>query len=340
MTLDRRKLLLGLPAALAGLAPWSGVPAEEPPPAHTGKGEPPPWQDRALIDPATRRRIRLRLRLPGAGTDQAWGERRPLIVYSPGLGSGLSNGAAWCEAWRQAGLVVATLAHPGTDEGIWDTSERSLSVNLAAALAPSQYGHRVSDCRHAIRQCLTAMGLEAIIDPERIGIAGHSYGALTVQSLAGQAARGRDGFTIAGAIALSPGGRSPAVGGVRMPFFCVTGDRDGTVIFKRGSQAMRLGMALSERLAVYRRLPAGAKQLLVLARADHMTFAGEPVSIAGYSRDIDVSEAANARAWRRVSLATTAFWQHYLRPPPRPDRGAYLAQVRAQLDPADRLEAG
>ena len=277
-----------------------------------------------LLDPGTRRRIRLRLRLPAAGETAApAGTLRPLLVYSPGLGSGLSNGAAWCEAWRQAGFVVATLAHPGTDEGIWDTSHRSLRANLAAALAPAQYAHRVSDCRYAIGQCLTAMGLEATIDPARIGIAGHSFGALTVQALAGAAGRGQDGFTIAAAIALSPGASSAtvgAVGGIRMPFFCVTGDHDGTVTFGRGAEARQLGMPLSYRLAVYRHLPAGAKQLLVLAGADHMTFAGEPVSIAGYSREVDTSEAANARAWRRVSLATTAFWRYYLGQPPRPDR--------------------
>jgi predicted dienelactone hydrolase len=337
MSLDRRKLLVGLPAALAGLTACAAGSAEEPQP---GRGEPPPWTDKVLIDPRTRRHIRLRLRLPAAGQDQPWGQRRPLIVYSPGLGSGLGNGAAWCEAWRQAGLVVATLAHPGMDEGIWDTSQRSLPANLAAALAPAQYGHRLSDCRCAIRQCLTGPETQSIIDPARIGVAGHSMGAITVKSLAGQAGRGQDGFTIAGAIAFSPTGRSTALGGVRMPFFCVTGDRDGSVTFKRGAQSMQLGMALPYRLAIYRQLPAGAKQLLVLAAADHMTFAGEPVSAARFSRDVDASDAASARVWRRASLATTAFWQHYLGSPPRPDRSAYLAAVRSQLDPADRLEAG
>jgi hypothetical protein len=337
MSLDRRKLLVGLPAALAGLTASSATPAEEP---QHGQGEPPPWTDKVLIDPGTRRRIRLRLRLPAAGDGQPRGQRRPLLVYSPGLGSGLSNGAAWCEAWRRAGLVVATLAHPGMDEGIWDTSRRSLAANLAAALAPAQYGHRLSDCRYAIRQCLTAPETESIVDPACIGIAGHSMGAITVQSLAGQARRGQDGFTIAAAIAFSPTGRSAAVGGVRMPFFCVTGDRDGTVTFKDGGQSMQLGMALPYRLAIYRQLPAGAKQLLVLAGADHMTFAGEPVSPARFSRDVDASDATSVRAWLRVSLATTAFWEYYLCPPPRPDRSAYLAGVRSQLDPADRLEVG
>jgi predicted dienelactone hydrolase len=346
MSLDRRKLLVGLPAALTSLTPWSRARAEEPPqPPHAGQGGPPPWEDRVLLDPGTRRRIRLRLRLPAAGETAApAGTRRPLLVYSPGLGSGLSNGAAWCEAWRQAGFVVATLAHPGTDEGIWDTSHRSLRANLAAALASAQYAHRVSDCPYAIGQCLTAMGLEATIDPARIGIAGHSFGALTVQALAGAAGRGQNAFTIAAAIALSPGARSAAtagaLAGIKIPFFCVTGDHDGTVTFGRGANAMRLGVPLSYRLAVYRHLPAGAKQLLVLAGADHMIFAGEPVSIAGYSREVDTSDAANARAWGRVSLATTAFWRYYLAQPPRPDRSAYLEQVRSRLDPADRLEAG
>jgi predicted dienelactone hydrolase len=345
MSLDRRRFLVGVPATLLSLTRPHHAPAKEPEPPNAAQGGPPPWTDRVLLDPGTRRRIRLRLRLPAADAAGARNARpRPLLIYSPGLGGGLSNGTAWCEAWRQVGFIVATLAHPGTDDGIWDTSRQSLRANLAAALAPAQYAHRVSDCRHAIGQCLTAMGLEATIDPARIGIAGHSFGALTVQALAGAARRAQDSFSIAAAIALSPGGRSAAttgvLSGVRIPFFCVTGDRDGTVIFGRGPNAMRLGMPLSDRLAVYRHLPAGAKQLLVLSGADHMTFAGEPVSIAGYSRDVDSSDAANARAWRRVSLATAAFWHHYLAQPPRPDRSAYLAQVRSGLDRADRFEAG
>jgi hypothetical protein len=188
------------------------------------------------------------------------------------------------------------------------------------------------------------MGLEATIDPARIGIAGHSFGALTVQVLAAEAGR-RGGPAIAAAIALSPGGRSAAslgaLAGVRMPFFCVTGDRDGYVTFGRGAAARQLGIPLADRLAVYRHLPAGAKQLLVLAGADHMTFAGEAVVMprVHFSRNVDASDAANERAWGRVCLATTAFWRYYLGSSPRPDRDAYLAQVRAKLDPADRFEA-
>src|SRR5688572_24459987 len=108
MSLDRRTLLVGLPAALLGLTRPHHAPAKEPQPPHAIEGGPPSWTDRVLLDPGTRRRIRLRLRLPAA-----------------------------TEA------------------------------------------HRVSDCRYAIGQCLTAMGLEGAVDPARIGIAGHSFGALT-----------------------------------------------------------------------------------------------------------------------------------------------------------------
>src|SRR5262245_50556778 len=149
MAPDRRKLISGLPAAFAAsFAPiWPAL-AKEPAPA----GPQPQFSDRRLLDPATGRQIWLRLRLPASN------ERAPLIVYSPGLGSGISNGAAWCEAWQQAGFIVATLAHPGTDDGLWDTSRRSLRANLSDALAYPQYGNRVRDCRFAIEQCLTGLG--------------------------------------------------------------------------------------------------------------------------------------------------------------------------------------
>jgi dienelactone hydrolase len=327
---DRRSVLVALPAAIAALGRWSRALAEQEPPKRRN-----PFEDKVLFDPQTRRHIRLRLRLPAAAP-------APLIVYSPGLGSGVSNGAAWCEAWRQAGFVVATLAHPGTDDGLWDTSRRSVRANLVEALAHAQYGSRVRDCRFAITQCLTGLGIDSLVDPSRIGVAGHSYGALTVQALASGAGRGKDDQAIGAAIAFSPGGRSAAVTqalpSVRMPFFCVTGDHDNYVTLGQGRDAMRLGVPLRDRLGVYRHLPAGAKQLLVAARADHMTFAGEPVSSARFSRDIQ-SDGSDARVWERISSATTAFWRYYLGAEPRTDRSDYLQRVKAHLDPADHLEA-
>ena len=118
---DRRQILTGFSSALsAGLAAAHGsapVFAQAAPPETL-----PAFDDRVVTDPATRRRIGVRLRFPASEAPA------PLIVYSPGLGSGLSNGASWCEAWRQAGFVVATMNHPVTGDAVFAGSEPDLDV--------------------------------------------------------------------------------------------------------------------------------------------------------------------------------------------------------------------
>ncbi len=310
--------------------------------AFGGRASAASWQDTAVTDPKSRRRIGLRIRLPDTQ------EAAPLLLYSPGLGSGVSNGAAWCEAWRQAGYVVVTMSHPVTNDEIWNTGRRSFSENLAAALSGGQYPARVVDTRFVIGQCLSSLGIEARIDGTRIGVAGHSYGAITVQALAVESANApaEAKGVIRAAVALSPGVLSVDQAGrmaaARMPFFCVTGDHDNFVTFSKDGHARRLGVPLANRLAVYGGLPRGAKQLLVLAGADHMTFAGEAIDGRRFSRDVPAGRAESEAVWGRVSAATTAFWQRVLaaKGAPGQARDAYLAAVKAQLGPRDRLEIG
>ena len=98
-----------------------------------------------VLDPTTKRVLKLKLRLPAQKTPTA------LLLYSPGLGSGVSNGAAWCEAWREAGYLVVTLAHPVTDDSIWKTNQKkSLKSTIAEAIAAPQYALRVKDCSFAL----------------------------------------------------------------------------------------------------------------------------------------------------------------------------------------------
>ena len=153
----------------------------------------------------------------------------------------------------------------------------------------------------------------------------------------------RASMPVEAVIALSPGVISAANAGAmsaaRMPFLCVTGDQDNYVTFSKGGHARRLGVPLANRLAVYNALPRGQRELLVLARADHMTFAGEPIDARLFSRDVP-SKPENESAWARVSAATTAFWQFHLGSATRPSREAYAANVRAKLGAKDRFEVG
>jgi len=293
--------------------------------------------DHLLFNPTTKRKIGIRIRVPTS-------PKKPgLIIYSPGLGSGLNNGAPWCDAWRHEGFVVVTLSHPVTNEAIWDVSKQPLKANLRDALAFPQYGLRVTDCKFVIDICLADPYLKDIIDHDLVGIAGHSYGALTVQSIAGQS-KGTSQVDprIKAAIAFSPTAMSPATANsmktVKIPFFCITGDHDNHVTFKNERNSMRLGVELSKRKLVYKGLPPGKREQLVLANADHMSFAGENLhgTPLRFSRDIKATLEQEQHTWEKISRITTLFWQaHLSKNMTEADLTRYREAVRQKLGKED-----
>lgn len=305
-----------------------------------------------VVEPKTKRKIKLKIRLPVQAKATA------LILYSPGLGSGVSNGADWCEVWRKAGYLVATLAHPVTDDSIWSTSKsRPLKMTIAEAIALPQYALRVKDCSAALNYLLSLPSLKPYLAQSddgkggtlrpRIGIAGHSYGALTVQAIVGQGQGGKGLLDqrIDAAIALSPSAisqeRAAAMGQVKIPFFCVTGALDGYVNFKQEADSVRLGVPLSQRQWVYDYLPKGQRQELLVAQADHMTFAGEPIDAEHFSRDAPLPEQNNTKTWARISALTAEFWDFYLKAGAKPSvepREAYIKRMRALAGPQDQLK--
>ncbi len=293
--------------------------------------------DHLLFNPATKRQIGVRIRVP---TNKG---KTGLIIYSPGLGSGLSNGAPWCDAWWHEGFVVVTLSHPVTHEAIWDISKQSLTSNFRDALAYPQYGLRVTDCKFVIDLCLSDPDLKEFIDSERVGVAGHSYGALTVQSIAGQSkATNQADPRIKAAIAFSPTAMSAAAANsiktVKIPFFCITGDHDNHVTFKNEVDSMRLGVELSKRKYVYKGLPPGKREQLILANADHMSFAGENLHGAPvrFSRDINATPEQEQHTWEKISRITSLFWQTHLRKnTTEADLKIYQDAVRQRLGKED-----
>jgi predicted dienelactone hydrolase len=326
MSTTRRRFIATLAAALLTRPAF----------AREGSGENNPL-DLTWIDAGRKRPLRLRLRFPD--TAPPW----PLIVYSPGLGSGISNGDAWCNVWRNAGLMVATVSHPQTNDDIWDTRRGNLRSRLNLALHGAQLDHRIDDCRFVIDQWTQRADLRPFVDPRRIGIAGHSYGALTVQAMAGQWYGGKPQYRdarIAAAIALSPGvnpiDAARTAASITIPTLCVTGDLDGHVTFGTGEDAMRLGVPVENRLAVYQMMPPGDKHLLVLKGADHMTFAGEPVDGMPYSRASGVTLETDRPQWKKVSAVTTQFWLRYFS---APAGDAKTAITHASLEGTDRLES-
>jgi len=300
-----------------------------------------PYIDFSVTDRTTDRVIGVRARLP------AETKLTGLILYSPGLGSGLSNGSTWCEAWQAAGYLVVNLSHPVTNESIWETGRESFQENLKKALASAQYVFRVKDCSSVLTYCMKDPILKKYIDPRRIGIAGHSYGALTVQAITGQTISGQDlrDDRIRAAIALSPGAssleRARLMSNVRIPFFSITGDHDQFVTFKDGASTMQLGISLDKRLMIFQQLPAGKKQLLILSDADHMSFAGEPVDPSRFSRDVNLTPEQQRIQWLRISAMSQEFWKYYLSesmPLDQQSQSDFQHKLRLHLAAGDQLK--
>jgi hypothetical protein len=92
---------------------------------------------------------------------------------------------------------------------------------------------------------------------------------------------------------------------------------------------------------VYGHLPKGRRQEWLVAQADHMTFAGEPIDSQHFSRDVPLPEQNNPKTWARISAMTTQFWDFYLKAEvtaSAEQRKAYIERMRALAGPQDQLK--
>lgn len=291
----QRRPLLQLSAALvAGLAPWPAVCAQA--------------VDDSWHDAQRGRELPIRVRWPVGEGPCA------LIVHSHGLGGNRDGGDVWGRAWQQAGFAVLHLQHAGSDTEVLRSGIRA----LRAAASAEQLRARVADMQFALDE-ITRRAQErepgwSRVRLDALGAAGHSFGAVTVQALAGQ----RFAIDVAGiaeprfkafvALSASPGqGRSPsdAFAAVTRPFLVVTGSLD--------SDALGRGLSGADRAAVYDALPSGQRALLWLEGADHMTFAGnaEPRLRARFGPLRREGRAAELEPQhhQRIAAITTLWWR-------------------------------
>jgi predicted dienelactone hydrolase len=232
--------------------------AQAPAPVHTA------WRDAARA-----RDIPILFR-PAAG-----GRPAPCVILSHGLG-GSRDGLSWLgEAVAGAGYAALQLQHPGSDAATLSAANRQGA--LAAALTPPAALDRLQDIVFALAEC-ARRAVELGIDARRFALAGHSYGAWTVQHALGQrlpgtAAQGLalpDARVLAG-IAMSP---SPPMGlpavfalaRITTPLLSLTGTDD---------QGRIEGIGPEGRRVVFDALSGPPQMLATLDGADHFAFAGE-----------------------------------------------------------------
>ena len=235
----------------------------------------------------------------------------PVVLFSHGLGGSRENGAYLGNHWAARGYVCVFMQHAGSDESVWKDAGRGQRLNaMRDAASGENLLLRVKDVPAVIDQLAVwnqeqGHALAGRLDMAHVGMSGHSFGAVTTQSVSGQvAARGLINGTdprIQAACAFSPsspraGSVDAAFGSVRIPWMLMTGTEDVSPIG---------GIDVESRLAVYPALPAGGKYEVVLFGAKHSAFGDVPQRLDRGQR--------NPNHHRAITALSTAFWDAWLK---------------------------
>lgn len=301
MPSDVRDVLRILPiavVALLGAAPQEYDPLATPPGTIR-------THELVVTDAGRSRTLPVLVYLPAA-TDAA-----PVVLFSHGLGGSRHGNAFLGEHWAKRGYVAVFLQHPGSDDGVWrDVPLLRRMAAMRQAANAENYLLRVQDTGAVLDQLERwrrerTHPLAGRLNLDRVGMSGHSFGALTTQGVAGQtAARGRLTYAdarIDAAIAFSPssprlGDPKEAFGRVSIPWLLMTGTRDVSPIGDAD---------LESRLGVFPALPPGRKYEVVLDGAEHSAFTDRALP--------GDTEPRNSNHHRVMLALTTAFWDAFLR---------------------------
>ncbi|MCK5804625.1 MAG: dienelactone hydrolase [Lentisphaeria bacterium] len=238
----------------------------------------------------------------------------PVVLFSHGLGGSREGSPFLGHHWAARGYVAVFLQHPGSDTAVWKGkhAEKRMAAMRRAASAEN-YLLRVKDVSAVLDQLALWNGqeghaLSGRLDMTRVGMSGHSFGAVTTQAVSGQVAgRGRGtfrGFTdprIKAAVILSPssprrGSAKQAFARVAIPWMLMTGTKD---------LAFVANIDMKSRLAVFPALPEGGKYEVVLYNAEHSAFTDRALP--------GDREKRNPNHHRVILALSTAFWDVWLR---------------------------
>lgn len=214
----------------------------------------------------------------------------PVVIFSHGLGGTREAAPYFGEALAKAGYLAVFIQHPGSDGDVWKDNKRPSEIKkalLEAVKNPDVVKNRYQDVHFVIdeldRLNKRSASLRKKFDMDRIGIAGHSFGAYTVLASAGQNYGSysiyKDSRLKAG-IALSPNiprryesspdnDMSSVYSNIDIPVFHVTGTKDGNPINKNQKT-----FDPEIRTFPYKYSNVKGQCLMVLEGAKHSSFAG------------------------------------------------------------------
>lgn len=269
-----------------------------------------------LQDDDRDRAVPIRVYLPEASEG-----KRPVVLVSHGLGGSRDGLHYLGNHWASHGYICIHIQHAGSDDAVW----RGLPVKdilpamRKAARTPQVAIDRANDVPFVLNELARMDGdersrLHAMLDLDKVGIAGHSFGAWSAMAAGGMTVGGKHGQSfgddrIKCMIPLSPPvaqkrQREASYRTLNIPTLFMTGTLDTSAINNTTAE---------QRLIPYRLMPGISeeghpKYMINFDGADHMTFSGETKRrLRG-----KVSLEDNKAFHRIILQSTTAFLDAYL----------------------------
>jgi predicted dienelactone hydrolase len=240
----------------------------------------------------------------------------PLVIHSHGLGGNREASAYILEAVAEAGYVVVTLQHAGSDSALLQRGrpldEAALAAAGRAGMTSEAARWRYGDVPFALDQLAADPELRKRIDLGRVGMSGHSYGALSTLTAVGQRLPAFPDDTryaeprIRAAIAYSP--NKPRGDDLRQAFKRVT----TPILHFTGTEDVTpfdLERSAFERSAPFQAIAGADQFLIILDGADHALFGGRRAQM-GRLKPTDSAQMEIVKA------ETLRFWNAYLKAEP------------------------
>jgi predicted dienelactone hydrolase len=244
-------------------------------------------------------------------------EKWPVLFLSHGLGGTRESIGYPGAAWSEAGYLVIALQHPGSDDLVWrNKPPAEVLASLQGAISAQNYRLRCEDVTFAIDHLAglakTDERFKGKLDLDRIGLAGHSFGAQTVQGIVGQTFPDNRTLReprVKAAIAFSPGlsqqaDAARAFANVNVPIFHFTGTADQAPLIR--------DLTPDERRIPFDHINQSDQYLLIFKDGDHAVFNGVPQR-RRLQQNGNISPEQYL-AWHRFIIASsTLFWDAHLR---------------------------
>lgn len=262
-----------------------------------------------LHDAVRNRDIPLKIYYP-----QTTGPNRfPILIFSHGAGGSKDGYAYLSRYWAANGYVVLNPTHFGSDGSLLKRGHPFYNLRVFHQMVTDKANlvNRPKDITFLLdslpRLEEQVPPLRGHMDPTRVGVGGHSFGAYTSMAVAGakvyaspDKAMEFEDTRVEAFLVLSPQGpggwafKDDSWEPIHRPMFMLTGTKD---------RGLENGEPYQWRLKAFEHLRPGHKYLAVIQGANHMDFADAQFN--GKVRD------AHVHQW--IKQASLLFWDAYIK---------------------------